>query len=152
MAIRNVVAEGDPILYKKCKAVENFDNRLWNIIDDISDTMIHLKCIGLAAPHVGILKRIVTVNIDNNITELINPEIIDSQGSQEGEEGSISCLGQVVTIIRPKIVKIKAQNRFGKNIEIFGEGLKARVLCHEIDQTNGIFFKSKAISANTFRK
>lgn len=108
--------------------------------------MVHLKCIGLIAPYAWILKRIVTINIDNHITELVNPKIIDSLGKQEGEEGSISCLGQTVTIIRPKIIKVKAQNRFGENIEIIGEGLKSRVLCHEIDQTNGIFFKSKAIS------
>lgn len=151
MAIRTVVKEGDSILYKKCRTVEKFDHHLWTIIDDILDTMIHLKCIGLAAPHVGILKRIVTINIDNNIMELINPKIIDSVGNQEGEEGSISCLGQVVTITRPKIVKVKAQNRFGENIEFFGENLRARVLCHEIDQTEGIFFKSKAISENTLR-
>lgn len=82
--------------------------------------MVHLKCIGLTAPHIGILKRIVTINIDNHITELVNPKIIDSLGKQKGKEGSISCLGQTVTIIKPKIIKVKAQNRFEKNIEIIG--------------------------------
>ncbi len=76
--------------------------------------MVHLKCIGLTAPHIGILKRIVTINIDNHITELVNPKIIDSLGKQKGKEGSISCLGQTVTIIKTKIIKVKEQNKFKK--------------------------------------
>ena len=145
MAIRNIVLEGDTILNKKCRDVTELGERLHQMMDDLKDTMYKSGAIGLAGPHIGILRRIITVDTGDGFIELANPEIIDQTGIQKGQEGSVSSPGQNFIIERPMIVKVRGQNRYGEFIEVYGKGLKARTFCHEIDQTNGIFFKSRAI-------
>ncbi len=147
MAVRNVVLEGDPVLTKKCRVVEKFDERLAQLIDDMVETM-HLKNgVGLAAPQVGILKRVVVIQIEPNgkIFELVNPEIIETSGAQESVEGCLSCPGEFGITRRPMKVKIKAQDRFGNEHFYMGEALLAKAFCHEIDHLDGILFKTHAI-------
>lgn len=136
--------EGDTILSKSCRPVERFDLKLWEIMDDLKDTMYFIKAIGLAAPHIGMLRRFISVDIGDGFFEIANPEIVDQSGEQAGVEGSVSAPGEKVYIKRPMIVKVKGYNRNGEEIEVFGRGLKAKVLCHEIDQLDGIYFKTKA--------
>lgn len=111
----------------------------------MAETMYSANGVGLAAPQVGILKRIVIIDIGDGIHELINPEIIDEQGSQKDTEGCLSIPGISGTVIRPRIVKVRALNRKGETIELTGSGLLARALCHEIDHLDGILFIDKAI-------
>lgn len=147
MAIRNVVLEGEPILTKKCRVVEKFDQKLAQLIDDMIDTM-HLKNgVGLAAPQVGILKRVVVIQAepDGKIFELVNPEIVESSGVQEGVEGCLSCPGEFGITRRPMKVKVKALDRFGVEHFYEGEALLAKAFCHEIDHLDGILFKTHAI-------
>lgn len=145
MPIRNIIMEGDPILNKCCKPVENFDSKLWGMMDDLKDTMYFMKAIGLSASHIGILRKFISLDIGDGFLEIVNPEIIDQGGEQIGLEGSVSAPGDQVYVKRPMIVKIKGYNRNGEEIQVFGKALKAKVFCHEIDQMNGIYFKSKLI-------
>ncbi len=145
MAIRNIVLEGEPILYKKCREVENFDDRLSILIDDMIDTMKNAKGVGLAAPQVGILKRVVVVDVGDGIIELVNPEIIESSGEQKEEEGCLSCPGFYAKTLRPMYVTVRGQNRHGKEVRYIGTALKARAFCHEIDHLDGILFKSRIV-------
>ncbi len=147
MALRKILKEGDELLYKKCRKVERFDNQLGELIDDMIETMKNAGGVGLAAPQVGILRRIVVVNVndeDGNI-ELVNPEIIESSGEQREEEGCLSCPGQFGTTLRPMFVTVKAQDRTGREVTYVGSGLKARAFCHELDHLEGILFKSRVI-------
>lgn len=146
MAVRNIFFEGDPILRKSCRAVTDFNSKLHELMDDLTETMYKVKAIGLAGPHIGILKRIISVNTGDGLIEIVNPEIIEQSGTQHEWEGSVSCPGERFITERPMIVKVKGQDRNGNNMEVSARGLKARTLCHEIDQTNGIFFKTRAIS------
>ena len=147
MAIRNVVLEGDPVLTKKCRPVEVFDAKLAQLIDDMIETMHLKKGAGLAAPQVGILKRVVViqVDLDGEIFELVNPEIIESFGVQEGVEGCLSCPGEFGVTRRPMKVKVKAQDRFGNEHFYEGEALLAKAFCHELDHLDGILFKTHVI-------
>lgn len=126
--------------------VTDFDSKLHTLLDDLTETMYKIKAIGLAGPHIGIMKRIISVDIGDGLIELVNPEIVDEIGSQQGWEGSVSCPGEVFITLRPEIVKVKGQDRNGNIIQVNAKGLKARTLCHEIDQVNGIFFKTVAVS------
>lgn len=147
MAIRNVILEGDPVLTKKCRPVEKFDAKLAQLIDDMIETM-HLKNgVGLAAPQVGILKRVVVIQVDpeRKIFELVNPEIVESSGVQEEVEGCLSCPGEFGITRRPMKVKVRAQDRFGQEHVYEGEALLAKAFCHEIDHLNGILFKTHVI-------
>lgn len=147
MAIRNVILEGDPVLTKKCRPVEKFDAKLAQLIDDMIETM-HLKNgVGLAAPQVGILKRVVVIQVDpeGKIFELVNPEIVESSGVQEEVEGCLSCPGEFGITRRPMKVKVRAQDRFGQEHVYEGEALLAKAFCHEIDHLNGILFKTHVI-------
>lgn len=147
MAIRNVILEGDPVLTKKCRPVEKFDAKLAQLIDDMIETM-HLKNgVGLAAPQVGILKRVVVIQVDpeGKIFELVNPEIVESSGVQEEVEGCLSCPGEFGVTRRPMKVKVRAQDRFGQEHVYEGEALLAKAFCHEIDHLNGILFKTHVI-------
>ena len=148
MGIRNIVLEGDPILYKKCREVEKFDDRLANLIDDMLETMHKAGGVGLAAPQVGMLKRVVVVNVGDGNIELVNPVITDSSGEQREEEGCLSCPGQYATTLRPMFVTVEAFDRFGKKVKYTGKALKARAFCHEIDHLDGILFKSRAVGNN----
>ena len=145
MAIRNILMEGDPILYKKCRVVEKFDERLSLLIDDMIETMKHAGGVGLAAPQVGILKRVVVIDVGDGIIELVNPEIVNKSGEQREEEGCLSCPGQYGTTIRPMFVTVKGKNRNGEDVQLSGKSLKARAFCHEIDHLDGILFKSRLV-------
>ena len=145
MAIRNIVKDGDPVLRKICRSVISFDEKLATLIDDMLDTMYEANGVGLAAPQVGILRRICVIDVGNGPIELVNPAIINEEGEQIGDEGCLSIPGQSGLVKRPLRVKVKAQDRNGKTFEVSGEGLLARAFCHEIDHLNGILYKDKVI-------
>ncbi len=148
MAIRNIILEGDELLSKKCRKVEKFDDRLHQLIDDMIETMYKAKGVGLAAPQVGILKRVVVIDVGDGILELVNPEIVESSGEQREQEGCLSCPGDYGITLRPMIVKVRAKDRNGNDIEVFGRALKARALCHELDHLDGVLFKSRLVSGD----
>lgn len=143
MAIRNIVKIADPILRKKSRKVENFDQKLWTLLDDMKDTLEKAEGAGLAAVQVGILRRVVIVDIDDGkgLMELVNPEIVEmSEETEDAEEGCLSLPGQWGLVTRPKTVVVKAQNRDGKWCLYKGEGLRARCFCHELDHLEGHVF------------
>ena len=143
MALREIVQIGEPVLRKKAKKVEVIDEKILQILDDMADTMYNADGVGLAAPQVGILKRIVVIDIGDGLLELINPEIIETSGEQIGEEGCLSVIGESGIVIRPNVVKVRAYNRKGQLFEIEGEELLARAFCHEIDHLDGILYVDK---------
>ncbi len=145
MALRNVVKEGDPILNKKSRVVEKFDEKLAILIDDMFETMYQANGVGLAAVQVGMLKRVVVLDVGDGPIELVNPEIVKTEGEQRESEGCLSVPGKYGVCIRPAKVQIKAQDRTGKWHVYTGEGLKARCFCHELDHLEGILFTSKVI-------
>ncbi len=147
MALRTIVLEGDSVLHKHCRPVTNFDERLHQLIDDMRETLISSDGVGLAAPQVGILRRVVLVletNVpegeDPYIIELINPEIVESSGSQNGPEGCLSVPGRFGLVERPMDVTVRAQDRNGNSFEVKGHELTARVFCHELDHLEGKMF------------
>lgn len=146
MAIRNIRTDDDPILRKKSRVVENFDEKLWQLLDDMKDTMYQAEGVGLAAVQVGILKRVVLVDVGDGLIELINPEIIEVDGEQFGAEGCLSLPGKSGYTIRPMTVKVKAQNRNGNWCVYKGTELKARAFCHEIDHLDGTLYIDKLCS------
>ena len=143
MATRNIVKDGDPILRKVCKPVLNFDERLWQVLDDMAETMYKADGCGLAASQVGILRRYCIVDVGDGIIELINPVIIETSGTQCGDEGCLSFPGEFSEVERPFKVTVKAQDRNGNFFTVTGEELKARAFCHEIDHLDGIVFKDR---------
>ena len=146
MARRNIRLEDDPILRKKSREVTEFNERLFQLLDDMKETMYASNGVGLAGPQVGILKRVVVMDVSedrNECIELINPEITYEEGSQTDTEGCLSLPGLYGVVTRPNCVKVKAQNREGKWCLYKGEGLKARCFCHEIDHLDGILYKDK---------
>lgn len=145
MAIRNIVKNGDPVLRKICRSVLNFDDKLAVLLDDMIETMNYAEGVGLAAPQVGILRRICVIDVGDGPIELVNPAIVKEEGSQIGSEGCLSVPGQSGTVERPMRVTVKAQDRNGNTFEITGEGLLARAFCHEIDHLNGILYLDKVI-------
>lgn len=145
MAIRQIVKEGDPVLTKKCRPVEKFDDRLAQLIDDMAETLHLANGVGLAAPQVGILRRVVIIDVGEGVIELINPKIIAFSGEQESLEGCLSCPGEWGITRRPDYVKVKAQDRNGKEFTVDGKELLAKAFCHEIDHLDGIIYKQKAI-------
>ncbi|MBQ9736862.1 MAG: peptide deformylase [Clostridia bacterium] len=140
MAIRNIVKHGDEVLEKKCRKVEVFDERLAALIDDLFDTLYDSGGAGLAAPQVGVLRRVAVIDIDDFPYELVNPEIVEVRGEQYGAEGCLSYPGQFGMVKRPNWVKIKAQDRYGEWHEYEGEELLARAFCHETDHLDGNMF------------
>ena len=144
MAILNIVTSEDEVLRKKCRPVEKITPRTLTLLDDMLDTMRAANGVGLAAPQVGILRRIVIVDIGEGLIEMINPEIIATEGEQEGEEGCLSVPDEVGIVKRPNIVTVKATDRNGEPFTIRGEGLLARAFCHEIDHLDGILYIDKA--------
>ena len=145
MAIRQVRYKEDDVLYKECKEVKKFDEKLGILLDDMYDTMKKANGVGLAAPQVGIIKRAVVIDIGEGRIELINPQIIDESGSQTGTEGCLSFPNVWGEVERPNYVKVKAFDRYGKEFELAGEELLARAICHECDHLNGIVFTSHVI-------
>ncbi len=143
MAIRNIREDGDSILRKNARPVTEFNQRLFDLLDDMAETMYEAPGVGLAGPQVGVLRRVVVMDVGDGLLELINPEITSAEGEQEGEEGCLSLPGLCGIVKRPKTVTVKAQNREGKWCFYKGEDLKARCFCHEIDHLDGILYKDK---------
>lgn len=146
MAIRNIRLEGDAVLTKVAKPVTEVNEKIVELIDDMLDTMYDAYGVGLAAPQVGILKRIVVIDVSEEGDDpiiLINPEIIDMQGSQTGDEGCLSVPGKSGVVTRPNYVKVKALNEEMEEVIYEGEGLLARAFCHEIDHLDGHLYVEK---------
>lgn len=137
MAIRKIRELGDDVLTKQCKDVTKMTLRTKVLINDMLDTMYEAMGVGLAAPQVGILKRIVVIDVGDGPIILVNPEIVETSGEQTGEEGCLSVPGKSGVVTRPDHVKVKALNEDMEEIELEGEGLLARAFCHEIDHLNG---------------
>lgn len=141
--IREIVKEGDDVLRKVCRPVEKFDEKLHLLLDDMYETMLSADGVGLAAPQIGILRRIAVIDVGEGKIELINPEIIKTSGEQTGDEGCLSSPGVFGKVTRPNFVTVKAKDRFGKDFEISGKELLARAFCHEIDHLDGVLFVDK---------
>lgn len=144
MAIRQIVQKGDEILAKKARVVDTINDRIINLLEDMADTMHANNGAGLAAPQVGILKRIAVVDVGEGVIELINPQILEASGEVLDQEGCLSVPGIVGEVKRPKTVKVKALNRKGEEIELEGSDFLARAFCHEIDHLDGILFDERA--------
>ena len=146
MAILNIVKEGDSVLRKTCRPVEEITPRILQLLDDMVETMRDADGCGLAAPQVGVLRRIAVVEVeDGEVFEFINPEIIEREGQQNEMEGCLSLPEQWGITDRPMKVTVRAMNRKGETYTVSGEGLKARAFCHEIDHLDGILFKDNAV-------
>ena len=155
MGLRKILTDKDPALHKVCKPVTNFDSKLFKLLDDMRDTLIDSHGVGLAAPQVGILRRVVLVDVgeeENEILELINPEIVETEGATVDVEGCLSVPGRRATVERPERTVVQAINRKGQLIEVEGTGLLARALCHELDHLDGILYVDKIIEDVTDRE
>lgn len=143
--IKKILQKEDPVLHKVCHPVTNFDRKLSVLIDDMIDTLEDAQGLGLAAPQVGILRRVVIVMDDNEeFLELVNPEIVSQEGEQEGFEGCLSLTGMYGIVKRPMKVKVKAQDRHGNPVEYEREGITARCFCHELEHLDGHMYYEKA--------
>ena len=140
MGIRKILTDKDPALHKVCRPVEKFDWRLHRLLDDMRDTLAQANGVGLAAPQVGILRRVVIVDTGEEILELVNPEMLEVSGEQVGPEGCLSVPGKYGLVKRPYIAKVRAQDRDGQWFEAEGEELIARCFCHELDHLDGIVY------------
>ena len=147
MAIRTIREDGDEILRKKCRTVEVVDDKIKQLVDDMLETMYKYNGVGLAAPQVGVLKRVVVIDIDdgNGPIVLINPEIVKEKGEQEVEEGCLSFPNKFAKIVRPAEVTVKALNKEGKEVKLKAKELLAQAISHEVDHLNGILFVDKII-------
>ena len=143
MAIRKILTVDEDVLHKVCKPVENFDQKLHTLLNDMRQTLIDSEGVGLAAPQVGILRRVVLVDNGEEILELINPTILETDGEQEGAEGCLSVPGRYGWVKRPYYAKVRAQDRNGNWFEVDGEELTARCFCHELDHLDGIIYTEK---------
>lgn len=138
MAIRKIVTQGDELLSKKCRPVTEFNPRLHQLLDDMADTLAEANGAGLAAPQVGVLRRaVLVIGDDDQVMELINPEIVFQEGEQTGPEGCLSVPGKYGMVTRPYRVRVRAQDRFGSWFEAEGEEIVARCFCHEIEHLDG---------------
>lgn len=140
MALRKIVNKSEDILRKKCKPVENFDEKLSILLDDMAETMYKANGVGLAAPQVGILRRAVVVDIGDGLLELVNPEIIKSKGTQRAVEGCLSCPDDWGYVVRPNEIIVKGQDRTGKDVQFKLKDFFARAVCHELDHLEGQLF------------
>ena len=141
MALRRIVLQGEDCLTKVCRPVTDFDNRLHILLNDMADTLLDSGGVGLAAPQVGILRRVCVVQNENDeIIELINPEIVYTQGEQTGLGGCLSVPGKFVVVTRPEVVRVRAQDRDGNFFEVEDSDLTARCFCHEIEHLDGHLF------------
>lgn len=144
MALRNIFTFDDPELHKVCRPVTKFDEKLHALLDDMAETMIDAEGVGLAAPQVGILRRVVVVDTGDEILNLVNPEIIQTDGEQDGVEGCLSLPGKYGMVKRPNYAKVRAQDRNGEWFEVEAEGLIARAFCHECDHLDGHVYTERA--------
>ena len=140
MGLRKILTVKEPALHKVCKPVEKFDWRLHKLLDDMRETLIDSNGVGLAAPQVGILRRVVLVDNGEEILELVNPTLVETDGEQVGAEGCLSVPGKYGLVKRPYYAKVRAQDRFGDWYEAEGEELIARCFCHELDHLDGIVY------------
>lgn len=145
MAIREIRKYDDPALYKVCRPVGKFDERLGELLDDMAETMYQANGVGLAAPQVGILRRVVVIDVGDGIIELVNPRILRTAGSETTSEGCLSFPGEYGLVERPTEVEIEAEDRHGKTFRMTGHDLLARAFCHETDHLDGKVFKTIAI-------
>ncbi|MCI8618794.1 MAG: peptide deformylase [Oscillospiraceae bacterium] len=145
MALRTIFTEKDPALHKVCRPVEKFDKRLAALLEDMKETLLDAGGVGLAAPQVGILRRIVVIDGGDEMLELINPELLESSGEQEGPEGCLSVPGEWGLVKRPYYAKVRAQDRHGKWFEVEGEELMARCFCHELEHLDGHLYREHVI-------
>ena len=140
MGLRKILTDKDPALHKVCRPVEKFDGRLHKLLDDMKETLIDANGVGLAAPQVGILRRVVLVDTGDEVLELINPSLLETSGEQVGAEGCLSVPGKYGQVKRPNYAKVRAQDRNGNWFEAEGEELIARCFCHELDHLDGILY------------
>ncbi len=140
MGLRKILTDKEPALHKVCKPVTSFDNKLHKLLEDMKETLIDSGGVGLAAPQVGILRRVVLVDVGDEILELINPEMLETDGEQVGAEGCLSVPGKYGLVKRPYWAKVRAQDRNGDWYEAVGEELIARCFCHELDHLDGIVY------------
>ena len=143
MAIRTILTEGDPKLTKVCHPVTKFDQKLADLLDDMVETLEASGGVGLAAPQIGILRRAVVVDTGEEFLELVNPEVIETSGEQDGIEGCLSVPGVYGFVKRPNVVTVRAQDRDGQGFEVTGEELIARCFCHEIEHLDGHLYREK---------
>ena len=144
MAIRKIVVEGDPVLRKKSFEVTDFGEKTQTLIDDMKQTLVKAEGAGLAAPQVGVLRRIFIVDTNDGYYECVNPKITSQSGKQSGDEGCLSVKGKYGRVTRPMKLTLKAQDRFGKPFTLKAEGFLARAICHEYDHLDGILYIDKA--------
>ena len=140
MGLRKILTTDEPALHKVCRPVDKFDWRLHKLLDDMHETLAEANGVGLAAPQVGILRRVVVVDTGEEILELVNPTLVETSGEQTGAEGCLSVPGKYGLVTRPSYAKVRAQDRDGNWFEAEGEGLTARCFCHELDHLDGIVF------------
>ena len=140
MGLRKILTDQEPALHKVCKPVTAFDSKLHKLLDDMRETLIDSNGVGLAAPQVGILRRVVLVDVGDEIIELVNPTLVETDGEQVGPEGCLSVPGRYGLVKRPYWAKVRAQDRYGDWYEAEGEELIARCFCHELDHLDGIIY------------
>lgn len=144
MALRQILTAEDPALHKVCRPVTKFDKRLHILLDDMKETLVEANGVGLAAPQVGILRRVVVIDLGDEIVELVNPEILETEGEQDGMEGCLSVPEEYWLVKRPNYARVRAQDRNGEWYELEGEELIARCICHECDHLDGHIYTEKA--------
>ncbi len=140
MALRKIVQTGDDILRKKCKPIDEVTDRIRMLVDDMIETMHDAGGVGLAGPQVGVMRRLFVVDIGEGPLVLINPEIVETRGEQDGEEGCLSIPGRAGSVVRPEYVRIRGLGRDGEPVEYEGTGLLARAFCHENDHLDGVLY------------
>ena len=145
MALREIRIDDDPILRKKSRLVTEINDRIKILLEDMEDTMVEANGVGLAAPQIGVLRRVLTIDVGEGIMKIINPEILEVRGEIIDIEGCLSIPGKSGTVKRPEWVKLKYTNEFGEEIIIEGTELLARAICHEVDHLNGILYIDKVI-------
>ena len=140
MAIRNIITEENPILRKISKEVKLYNENLWELLDDMKETLIHAKGVGLASPQVAVLKRAFIIMVNEDYIEKKNKKIVSVSGSQCGQEGCLSIPGKYAQVTRPNKVTVEFENRFGEPLSLTATGLMARAICHENDHLNGVLY------------
>ena len=140
MGLRKILTDKEPALHKTCRQVVDFDQKLHKLLDDMKETLAEANGVGLAAPQVGILRRVVIVDTGEEILELVNPTLVETDGEQIGPEGCLSVPGRYGLVKRPYTAKVRAQDRYGEWFEAEGEELIARCFCHELDHLDGILY------------